>query len=108
MPRTRVRWRRRRDARRAPPRPNSPPRVPRSKRTRRYARCANGSAPACNPTALNPRAEPRGDVMKGDIGDLMRQAQQMQANLQKAQAEPAQLQVTGESGGGMGKVAMDG
>jgi DNA-binding YbaB/EbfC family protein len=46
--------------------------------------------------------------MKGGIGDLMRQAQQMQANLQKAQAELAQLQVTGESGGGMVKVAMNG
>jgi DNA-binding YbaB/EbfC family protein len=46
--------------------------------------------------------------MKDGIGDLMRQAQQMQANLQKAQAELVQLQVTGESGGGMVKVAMNG
>jgi hypothetical protein len=46
--------------------------------------------------------------MKGGIGNLMRQAQQMQENLQKAQAELAQLQVTGESGGGMVKVLMNG
>ena len=46
--------------------------------------------------------------MKGGIGNLMRQAQQMQANLQKAQAELAALEVTGESGGGMVKVLMNG
>ena len=43
--------------------------------------------------------------MKGGIGNLMRQAQQMQENLQKAQAT---LEVTGESGGGMVKVEMNG
>ena len=46
--------------------------------------------------------------MKGGIGNLMRQAQQMQENLQKAQAELATLEVTGESGGGMVKVRMTG
>ncbi|HXQ31902.1 MAG TPA: YbaB/EbfC family nucleoid-associated protein [Steroidobacteraceae bacterium] len=46
--------------------------------------------------------------MKGGIGNLMRQAQQMQANLQKAQAELAALEVTGESGGGTVKVQMNG
>jgi nucleoid-associated protein EbfC len=46
--------------------------------------------------------------MKGGIGNLMRQAQQMQANLQKAQEELAGLEVTGESGGGMVKVQMNG
>ena len=46
--------------------------------------------------------------MKGGIGDLMRQAQQMQANLQKAQAELATLEVTGEAGGAMVKVRMNG
>ncbi|MBS0375409.1 MAG: YbaB/EbfC family nucleoid-associated protein [Proteobacteria bacterium] len=46
--------------------------------------------------------------MKGGIGNLMKQAQQMQANLQKAQAELATLEVTGESGGGMVKVVMNG
>ena len=46
--------------------------------------------------------------MKGGIGNLMRQAQQMQENLQKAQAEIATLEVTGEAGGGMVKVLMNG
>jgi DNA-binding YbaB/EbfC family protein len=44
--------------------------------------------------------------MKGQIGQLMRQAQQMQENMQKAQAELASLEVTGEAGGGMVKVTM--
>ncbi len=46
--------------------------------------------------------------MKGGIGNLMRQAQQMQENMQKAQAELAQLEVTGESGAGMVKVVLNG
>jgi DNA-binding YbaB/EbfC family protein len=46
--------------------------------------------------------------MKPDIGNLMRQAQKMQENLQKAQAELAALEVTGESGGGMVKIRMNG
>ncbi len=46
--------------------------------------------------------------MKGGIGNLMRQAQQMQENLKKAQAELAALEVTGEAGGGMVKVLMNG
>ena len=43
--------------------------------------------------------------MKG-LGQLMKQAQQMQDNMQKAQDELASLEVTGESGGGMVKVVM--
>jgi DNA-binding YbaB/EbfC family protein len=46
--------------------------------------------------------------MKGGIGNLMKQAQQMQANMQKAQEEIASLEVTGESGGGMVKVTISG
>lgn len=46
--------------------------------------------------------------MKGGIGNLMKQAQEMQANLQKAQEELANMEVTGESGGGMVKVLMTG
>ena len=41
--------------------------------------------------------------MKG-IGQLMKQAQQMQANVEKAQAELAALEVEGQAGGGMVKV----
>lgn len=40
--------------------------------------------------------------------NLMKQAQAMQANLQKVQAEIAVTEVTGESGGGMVKVTMTG
>jgi DNA-binding YbaB/EbfC family protein len=46
--------------------------------------------------------------MKGNIGNMMKQAQQLQANMQRAQAEIAQLEVTGEAGGGMAKVVMTG
>ncbi len=46
--------------------------------------------------------------MKPGFGNLMRQAQQMQENIQKAQAELTALEVTGESGGGMVKVQMNG
>ena len=46
--------------------------------------------------------------MKGGLGNLMKQAQEMQANMEKAQAELASLEVTGESGGGMVKVTMTG
>ncbi len=38
----------------------------------------------------------------------MRQAQQLQSNMQKAQEQLGALEVTGESGGGMVKVVMNG
>ena len=44
--------------------------------------------------------------MKGGLGNLMKQAQKMQADMQKAQEEMASLEVTGQSGGGMVKVTM--
>jgi DNA-binding YbaB/EbfC family protein len=44
--------------------------------------------------------------MKGGLGQLMRQAQQMQADMQKAQEELAGLEVTGAAGGGMVTVVM--
>ena len=46
--------------------------------------------------------------MKGGLGNLMKQAQQMQAEMQKAQAELANMEVTGEAGGGMVRVTMTG
>ncbi len=46
--------------------------------------------------------------MKGGLGNIMKQAQQMQADLQKAQEELASMEVTGESGGGMVSVIMTG
>ena len=44
--------------------------------------------------------------MKGSIGQLMKQAQKMQENLQKAQEELAAMEVTGEAVGGLVKVVM--
>jgi len=46
--------------------------------------------------------------MKGAIGNLMKQAQRMQAEMQKAQEALAQQEVTGEAGGGLVKVVMNG
>lgn len=46
--------------------------------------------------------------MKGNIGNLMKQAQAMQANMQRAQQEIASMEIGGESGGGMVKVTMNG
>ena len=46
--------------------------------------------------------------MKGNIGNMMKQAQQLQANMQRAQAEIASMEITGEAGGGMAKVVMTG
>ncbi len=47
-------------------------------------------------------------MMKGGMGNLMKQAQQMQEKMAKAQEEIAKLEVTGESGAGMVKVTMTG
>src|SRR5512134_1485697 len=47
-------------------------------------------------------------MMKGGIGNMMKQAQALQANMQKAQAEIAAMEVVGESGGGMVKVTLNG
>jgi len=46
--------------------------------------------------------------MKGGLGNLMKQAQKVQEELQKAQARLAEEEVHGESGGGMVKVVMNG
>ena len=47
-------------------------------------------------------------MMKGGIAGLMKQAQQMQENMKKAQEELAQVEVEGQSGAGMVKVLMTG
>jgi DNA-binding YbaB/EbfC family protein len=44
--------------------------------------------------------------MKADIGSLMKQAQKMQAEMQKAQEQLAAIEVTGEAGGGLVKLTM--
>ena len=46
--------------------------------------------------------------MKGGFDNIMQQAQKMQENLQKAQEEIANMEVTGESGAGLVKVTMTG
>lgn len=46
--------------------------------------------------------------MKGGIGNLMKQAQQLQANMQKAQEEIARLELEGAAGGGLVKVVLTG
>jgi DNA-binding YbaB/EbfC family protein len=45
-------------------------------------------------------------MMKGGLGGLMKQAQQMQANMKKAQEELATIEVEGQAGSGMVKVTM--
>ena len=47
-------------------------------------------------------------MMKGQLAGFMKQAQQMQENLKKAQEEIAAMEVEGQSGAGMVKVVMTG
>ena len=46
--------------------------------------------------------------MRGNIAQLMQQAQKMQENMQKVQQEIAALEVTGSAGGGMVSVTLSG
>ena len=46
--------------------------------------------------------------MKGPLAGLMQQAQRMQEDMKRAQEEIAQLEVTGQSGGGLVSVRMSG
>ncbi|TVS13080.1 MAG: YbaB/EbfC family nucleoid-associated protein [Wenzhouxiangella sp.] len=47
-------------------------------------------------------------MMKGNIAQLMQQAQKMQETLKQAQQELAELEVTGQAGGGLVEVVMSG
>ena len=46
-------------------------------------------------------------MMKGQLAGLMKQAQQMQDNMQKMQAQLGTVEVEGQSGAGMVKVTMN-
>ena len=46
--------------------------------------------------------------MKGALGQLMRQAQQVQEKMKQAQDELASMEITGEAGAGMVKITLDG
>ena len=46
--------------------------------------------------------------MRGNIAQLMQQAQKMQEDMQRAQEELARLEVTGNAGGGMVEVVLSG
>ena len=46
--------------------------------------------------------------MRGNIAQLMQQAQKMQADMQRVQEELASLEVTGKAGGGMVEVTLTG
>ncbi len=47
-------------------------------------------------------------MIKGGLGNLMKQAQQMQDNMQKLQAKMAEMEVEGTAGAGLVKVVMTG
>ncbi len=47
-------------------------------------------------------------MFKGGMGNLMKQAQKIQEDMQKVQEELANAEVSGESGAGMVKVTMTG
>ena len=46
--------------------------------------------------------------MKGGLGNIMKQAQKMQEDMQKAQEELKNLEVEGQAGGGLVKITMTG
>jgi len=46
--------------------------------------------------------------MKGGLGNIMKQAQEMQKNMEKAKEELANMEVTGSAGGGLVSVVMTG
>src|SRR3954468_10680588 len=84
-----------------------------SSRTRSCARSCATSAPRwCHRPSVRPRTRRanrnrRGDsMMKGGLGNLMKQAQKMQENLKRAQEELATIEVEGQSGAGLVKVTM--
>src|SRR5258706_7466183 len=67
------------------------------------------SAIRSNPSRSRRRTEHlRRNDMRGPMAQLMQQAQRMQEDLKRAQEEIAKIEVTGQAGGGMVSVTMNG
>ena len=79
---------------------------PRFATSRSCATCSSASTPKFAPTRSNRSREEHAAMMKNQLAGLMKQAQQMQDNLKKAQDELAQMEVEGQSGAGLVKVVM--
>ena len=47
-------------------------------------------------------------MMKGQLAGLMKQAQQMQENMKRAQEELSALEITGQAAGGLVKITITG
>lgn len=47
-------------------------------------------------------------MFKGGMGNIMKQAQQMQERMEQAQTELANMEIVGEAGAGMVKITMTG
>lgn len=75
----------------------------------RYPVTAIRYAALCPTGLYNPIPLPEDkNMMKGGIGNLMKQAQKMQEEMQRAQEELARATIVGEAGGGLVKVTMNG
>lgn len=59
-------------------------------------------------SVLRPKLREKTMFGKGGLGNLMKQAQQMQDKMAQVQEEIAALEVTGESGAGLVKVTING
>src|SRR5690606_38385457 len=59
------------------------------------------------PTTTDPTRQ-QVQQMRGNLAQLMQQAQKMQEQMQRAQEELANLEVTGNAGGGMVNVTLSG
>ena len=64
--------------------------------------------PAVATCCAQPQQREKTRFGKGGLGNLMKQAQQMQDKLAKVQEEIAALEVTGDSGAGLVKVTING
>src|SRR5277367_2972323 len=73
-------------------------------------RFGSASVPACWRTRCGRsgrmKAESQREASMANMNNFVKQAQALQANMQKVQSEIASLEVTGEAGGGMVKVIM--